>query len=369
MPVAIVQATLVVVTAVMSPPSPPATDRRQQHDRNQQSQRPPLLVPPATQPGPDEGKVVFVVNPKGRNGSTGSAWAKLLPQLQARLGREKVKERFTSAPKHAEEIAREAVRDGAQAVIAVGGDGTISEVVNGFFEDGKPVSKRGTSSQSTTAMGIVPMGTGSDFIKTFGWNTDAHAAIDRIVVGRRMPLDVGRIRTRGKERYFCNVASVGLSAQSAALAERWKWTGLLTYTVATLQAFTKHSNQACKIRIDDGPWQELPALTAMAIGNGKFFGGGMKITPNADPSDGSLEVVTFQDYGLVSFALRSFQLFRGTHVSARGVQVRRARKLEIARMDTDSLSPLPFLVDADGEAAGVTPATFEVIPGAIELLC
>ncbi|KAI3952013.1 hypothetical protein MKX01_004246 [Papaver californicum] len=117
-----------------------------------------------------KGDLVFVVNPKGANGRTGKEWKKLLPYLRTHLGQHRnICECLTSAPSHAIDITREAIREGADAVVAVGGDGTLHEVVNGFFWAGKPVSAHDDKSSHTTALGVIPLGTGSDFARTFGW--------------------------------------------------------------------------------------------------------------------------------------------------------------------------------------------------------
>eukprot|EP00262_Sarcandra_glabra_P013395 TRINITY_DN3709_c0_g1_i1.p1 TRINITY_DN3709_c0_g1~~TRINITY_DN3709_c0_g1_i1.p1 ORF type:complete len:191 (+),score=26.93 TRINITY_DN3709_c0_g1_i1:99-671(+) len=130
------------------------------------------------------GDLVFVVNPKGANGRTGKEWKKLLPYLKERLGRGcNVHESLTSGPSHAIDITREAIREGADAVIAVGGDGTLHEVVNGFFWGGKPVLAHEQGATHSTALGLIPLGTGSDFARTFCWKNDPHAAIERIAKG------------------------------------------------------------------------------------------------------------------------------------------------------------------------------------------
>ncbi|KAI5428524.1 variant 2 [Lathyrus oleraceus] len=114
--------------------------------------------------------LVFIVNPQGANGRTGREWRKLVPYLKSRLGKEcNICESLTSGPCHAIDITREAIREGADAVIAVGGDGTLHEVVNGFFWAGKPVANQTNESTRSTALGLIPLGTGSDFARTFGW--------------------------------------------------------------------------------------------------------------------------------------------------------------------------------------------------------
>ncbi|RVX09955.1 Sphingoid long-chain bases kinase 2, mitochondrial [Vitis vinifera] len=236
---------------------------------------------------------------RGANGRTGKEWKKLLPYLRSRLGGEcNICESLTSGPCHAIDITREAIREGADAVIAVGGDGTLHEVVNGFFWAGKHVINHDQKAAPSTALGVnYPLGTGSDFFRTLGWKNDSHDAIERIAKGLRSWVDVGVISGEsGGSHYFINVADVHLSAKAGYYASRYKRFGNLCYVIGALQAFIGHQNQDLRIKIDDGEWEIYPQVTALCIGNAKFFGGGMKITPNADPRSGSFEVVILQDF-------------------------------------------------------------------------
>ncbi|KAK3194732.1 hypothetical protein Dsin_026042 [Dipteronia sinensis] len=161
---------------------------------------------------PRRRNLVFIVNPLGANGKTGKEWKKLLPYLRSRLDTNcNVCESFTSGPSHAIDITREAIREGADAVIAVGGDGTLHEVVNGFFWAGRPVTNHDRESAHSTALGLIPLGTGSDFARTFGWKNDPHEAIERLAKGIRSRIDVGVISGEGGEaHYFINVADIHL---------------------------------------------------------------------------------------------------------------------------------------------------------------
>ncbi|KAH9609058.1 hypothetical protein KSS87_021818 [Heliosperma pusillum] len=236
--------------------------------------------------------LVFVVNPRGANGNTVKEWKKLLPFLRSRLSNDcNICESFTSGPSHATDITREAIREGASAVIAVGGDGTLHEVVNGFFWQGKPVLDHAENLAHTTALGLIPLGTGSDFARTFGWKNDPCEAVERIAKGMRSRIDVGIITGDDREpHHFINVADIHLSAKAGYYASRYKNFGNLCYVIGALQAFMGHKNVDLRVKIDDGEWKEYSQVTALCIGNAKYFGGGMKITPNAEPSNGIFEV-------------------------------------------------------------------------------
>ncbi|KAF8379583.1 hypothetical protein HHK36_029024 [Tetracentron sinense] len=313
------------------------------------------------------GDLVFVVNPKAANGRTGKEWKKLLPHLRSRLGRDcNICESLTSGPSHAIDITREAIREGVDAVIAVGGDGTLHEVVNGFFWAGKPISNHDQGAAHTTALGIIPLGTGSDFARTFGWKNDPHEAIERVAKGLKSRLDVGVISGEsGEPHYFINVADIHLSAKAGYYASRYKRFGNLCYVFGALQAFIGHSNQDLKIKINDGELEIFSQVTALCIGNAKFFGGGMKITPNADPCNGNFEVVILQDFKWYDFILKLHKLYKGTHLSEKNVLSNSVYSIEVE----DIAGSNCIYVQSDGEHLGFLPRKFCILPAAIEMIC
>ncbi|KAL6006729.1 Sphingoid long-chain bases kinase 2, mitochondrial [Asimina triloba] len=184
----------------------------------------------------------------------------------SQLERSQVHESLTSGPSHAIDITREAIREGADAVVAVGGDGTLHEVVNGFFWAGNPVLSHEQAARNGTALGG-------------GCN-----------LGTRIRIDVGAVSGEaGESHYFINVADIHLSAKAGFYATRYKRFGNLCYVIGALRAFMGHRNMDLRIRVNEGQWEIFPQVTALCIGNAKFFGGGMKITPGADPSNGNFE--------------------------------------------------------------------------------
>ncbi|KAF3441567.1 hypothetical protein FNV43_RR15481 [Rhamnella rubrinervis] len=311
--------------------------------------------------------LVFVVNPQGANGRTINEWKKLLPYLRSRLGTDyNICESLTSGPSHAIDITREAIWEGADAVIAVGGDGTLHEVVNGFFWAGEGVTNRDREATHSTALGLIPLGTGSDFARSFNWRNDPHEAIERIVRGQRTCIDVGVISGETKEfHYFVNVADIHLSAKAGYYASRYKKLGNLCYVIGALQAFIGHHNQDLRIKVNGGEWEECSQVTALCIGNGKYFGGGMKITPNAEPRGGNFEVVILQDFKWYDFILKLHKLYRGTHLSVKNVSSLRVQSVEVE----DISGGASIYVQSDGEHLGFLPRRFCIIPSAIEMIC
>ncbi|KAK6918332.1 Diacylglycerol kinase, catalytic domain [Dillenia turbinata] len=311
--------------------------------------------------------LVFVVNPLGANGRTVKEWKKLLPYLRSRLGTDcNICESLTSGPSHAIDITREAIREGADAVIAVGGDGTLHEVINGFFWAGKPVSSHDRDSSHRTALGLIPLGTGSDFARTLGWKNDPHEAIERIAKGLRSYVDVGVISGEsGDYHYFINVADIHLSAKAGYYAARYKRFGNLCYVIGALQGFIGHHNEDLKIKVDEAEWESCSQVTALCIGNAKYFGGGMKITPNGDLHSGNFEVVILQDFKWYDFILKLHKLYEGTHLTVNNVTSRRVQSIEVESVSGSS----NIFVQSDGEHLGFLPRKFCILPAAIEMIC
>lgn len=286
--------------------------------------------------------IVFVVNPRGANGRTGEQWEQLLPYIRTRLGSDyNICESFTSNPYHAVDITREAIREGADAVVAVGGDGTLHEVVNGFFWGRKLVSTCDLQSSCRTALGLIPLGTGSDFARTFSWKNNPYDAVDRIAGGRRCRISVGAVSGEGGDpHYFLNVADIHLSAKAGYYSSSYKQFGNLCYVIGALQAFLQHCNRDIRIKVDGGEWELCSQVTAICIGNAKYFGGGMKITPNADPVSADFEVIILQDFKWAQ-TLEVEEIIRGENI----------------------------YVQSDGEHLGFLPRKFWILPGAIEMIC
>lgn len=319
--------------------------------------------------------IVFIVNPTGGNFRTRREWEKLAPQLRAELGHEyQINEVFTAGPSHATQIARKAVEDGAAKVVAVGGDGTLHEVVNGFFEAGRPVEplQRAEGAHTRTALGVIPLGTGSDFARTIGWWTgDAKATARRIATGVRQPIDVGRIEfpDTARECYFVNIADMHLSARTGKEIAGLKRFGALCYVIAGVLAFQGFRDRDIRLRVDGGAWERFDTMTAFVVANAQFFGGGLRIAPSADVSSGDLTTVGVQKYRWYHFLLILVDLYQGTHYRKRDITVGRAKRLEVVDPHAGSRAgEEPILVEADGEAVGCLPATFSVIPGALDLL-
>ncbi len=302
-------------------------------------------------------KTFLVVNPKSANGDTGKRWAELGAKVKRALPDSEFA--FTERAMHADQLARDALKRGFQCVVAVGGDGTINEVVNGFFENGKALDANAT-------LGVLPRGTGGDFRRTFGWDTEFEPALARLTTEATRPFDVGRLdytspSGQRETRYFANICSFGVSGQvdkevntsSKALG------GKLSFMLGSVKALVKYSDKKVRITLDDRPPEDV-LVTTLAVANGKYFGGGMKVAPDADVSDGRFDVTLWTGYGLKDFALKQGSIYSGEHVKWKGT-----RQMHCTRISAESQEEV--LIDCDGEQPGRLPCTMTLLPAAIRL--
>jgi diacylglycerol kinase (ATP) len=305
-----------------------------------------------------------IVNPRSAGGKTGRRWPELERRLRADLpGLDSV---LTEAPGSATTLTRTALAEGIEQILVVGGDGTVNEVVNGFFDEaGRPIAP-------DAVLAMLMLGTGGDFRKSLGIGPDPEDFIDHLLHGGIRRIDLGRIEMTAPDggkivRWFDNITSFGASGSIVDFVNRATFSkklgGRFAFHWATLRGLLAHRDLPIRVQIDDDFDEVIPA-TLVAICNGQFFGGGMWIAPNAVLDDGLFDVVLVADLGLFGFVANSGKLYRGTHVELERVRVRRARRV-IA-------TPPPgarVALDIDGECPGQLPATYEIVPGALRVRC
>ena len=290
-------------------------------------------------------------------GSGKGGVAKALPDVIDKLQRRELEHevRYTEYAGHATEIARESLRDGKRFLVAVGGDGTIHEVVNGMIEDDKPIV-------ADSVLGIISAGTGSDFIKTFGLPAAPGVAVAHLDGGESFPIDIGKITYMddGREvvRYFPNIAEVGIGADVVARAQRLpRQLGPMVYLVAFWLVMRKHKSARVTVDLVDRSY-EGPANN-IVVANCQFFGGGMKIAPKAAPTDGLLDIQVEHARKREAIAMMP-KVFKGEHLPHPDIE-------EFKRVRCTVTSDRALRIEADGEVLGHTPATFEVLKDLINL--
>ena len=278
-----------------------------------------------------------------------------MPTLLERLDAAEVEATVLSSqwPGHAVDLARAAASEGFDVVAAVGGDGTVNEVVNGLISDDTPVGD--------ATLGVIAAGSGADFARTFGLPEHA-SGLGGAAFGSRRPLDVGRIVCDGPTgrvtRYFVNVAEAGLGAAVVARAERLpRRLGRSRYLIAFWPALARFT--PCAIRVSSGTASLEQEAHNVVIANARYFGGGMHISPHSDPADGELDVQVSVGPKRQAFTLIP-KIYRGSHLPDE-----RILEMAGANISVDADRPLP--VEADGELVGHTPATFSILPGLLTL--
>jgi diacylglycerol kinase (ATP) len=300
-------------------------------------------------------KPLLIVNPASANGATGRNLESIARHVRASLG--EFETLLTRAVGDGAALARQAVDAGRRLVVAVGGDGTASEVVDGLLSGGY-----------SGEFGFIPRGTGGDFRRGLGIPADLLGAARQLVAPDRRQVDLGRIEFTGFDgrpsvRHFCNVASCGISAVVARnVNEGTKLLGgHIAFKLASARALVGWHDQAIRWRVDGGPWTE-EAVTALSVCNARYFGGGIMVAPQADPEDGLLDITVWKGFSLVDFVLQQPKLYDGRHVQLANTRVQRGRDIEV-----EPVGGARILLEVDGEVPGMLPARFTVLPRALTL--
>jgi diacylglycerol kinase (ATP) len=304
-------------------------------------------------------RVRVIVNPRAGGGRAGKKLEALTRALDERDARFEIVP--TGHAGHATELAREAREDGVDVLGITGGDGTFNEVSQAYIDDqGAPIAG--------PAIAVIPAGTGGDFRKTLEHDHSIEAAVARIVDGKNMPADLGVLTLTGdddspKVCAFINIASFGVGGLADRIVNGSpKWMGGRTaFLLGTLRAMLQYRNQPVKVSVDGEPFIE-DRIINVAIANGRYFGGGMKIAPNAELDDGLFDVVSIGDMSFAASAALGRKLYSGAHLDAAKVSFTRGKVVR-----AEALCEEPVLIDLDGETPGKLPLTATIAPGAIQI--
>lgn len=315
---------------------------------------------------PGEGSAslpLVVVNPKSAGGSTQTRWSQIASDLRTHFGP------FTVAltKKHGDGIAitRRFIDAGRTMIIACGGDGTINEVANGILQSGKEVT-----------LGLMPAGTGGDFRRSIGVSTVPREAAKQLREGITRKIDVGRVSFTDHsgvpaERFFLNVASFGLSAsinKRVKTKAGLQWIpsesvrGKTKFALSTLQEVIESEFRTVNVAIDGKPASTLATLN-FCVCNARFFGGGMRIAPEAVVDDGFLDLVNIGDIRTSRIILNSYRLYSGSHVELPEVRSTLVKRIEVSPANPSE----SIAIETDGELPGRLPAVFEIVPAALNL--
>ena len=268
---------------------------------------------------------------------------------------------LTTRPNEATEIAQRAVRESRPVVVAVGGDGTLNEVVNGFFRNSAPIP-------TTTKLAMVPLGTGGDFRRTLRIPADPKQAIDVLRNGLVRRLDAGCVTYTTEDgstgvRHFINIADAGLGGDVVFnMGNGTKRFGSASYRLGGLRALLFYKNKPMTVVIDNAQY-ELPKAQQVVVANCQFFGGGMQMAPSASCTDGVFDVILIKDAGKIETARGMNDIMSGRHLDQANpnYELVYGKRISVT-------SPAKVRLDIDGEAVGFLPALFEMQPGAIEFI-
>jgi YegS/Rv2252/BmrU family lipid kinase len=303
-------------------------------------------------------KPFLIVNPASASGQTGRHFDAIARAVRSAVGDFECA--FTSARGDGVRLARQAIGAGGKLLVAVGGDGTASEVIDGM--------QQAPSGEGGTLFGFIPRGTGGDLRRTIGICEDVAGAAQALASRNVAVLDLGRIEFAGPDgtrqaRHFANVAGLGISGVVSRMVNHGIRlpSGKLSFMLATARALLGWRDQPLRWRVDDGAWHE-ERLTALSVCNGRYFGGGMKVAPDARMDDGLFDVVIWKGLGIGDFVVKRPMLYDGTHLRLENTRVVRAKVVEVEPMDGADVN-----LDVDGENPGTLPARFTLLPGALRI--
>ncbi|VEG90770.1 diacylglycerol/lipid kinase family protein [Legionella spiritensis] len=300
--------------------------------------------------------IAVVINPVAGNGFGKRAWQILQPGLHAMF--QKISSRMSN---HADDIGimtRDLLSAKPDYLLIVGGDGTLSQVVNSLFQDEKQLSPE-------TRLAFFNCGCGGDFVRQFPAQKITEF-LDRLAHNQYITTNIGQIRFGDQRvKYFVNIASVGMSAQVVVNASKGGWLkklgGSVFYFIHGLSALLRYKPGKVRIRCDNHP-VETSDVWLIALCNGQYFGGNMHIAPLARIDDDMLDVVTVLNFNRIKVMFKFIKIYTGRHLLEKQVHYMQAREVTL---DTDQ-TDIP--VEADGEFLGYLPAAFTLIPGYLKLI-
>ncbi len=303
-------------------------------------------------------ETVFIVNPASGNGRTGRHWRAYEAFFRRHL-EERFEVRRTERPWHAAELAKDALVNGATALISVGGDGTLNEVTNGYLDGtGRPWN-------AEAALSVFPLGTGSDFAKTSGHTREPADLVRLLQRGEVRRIDAGLVEYGNagtpKARYFLNEGEFGSAAATSDRVNRTTKIlgGKMSFLIGALRALRTYRNTRVTIEADGAPAKEM-IVNNVTAANGRFYGGGLQPAPHASLDDGLFDVIVFGDLDFKAQRKGLGPLREGKHLDLPGVSWFRAKEVRVRAGGE--------LIDVEGEVIGRHAQRFLVVPGAVRLL-
>ena len=297
-----------------------------------------------------------IINPTSGNVSSRQKW----PQIENLLKKNNFDFNFafTEHKNHSPELAQQAIKDGFLNIICVGGDGTLHNIVNGVL------NQTGVSSNQIT-VGMIPIGTGNDWVKTHNIPSDFGKAIQLIKNGNKKTQDLGKIEFLNDDRkavYFNNLAGVGFDGFVVSKVHKYKHFGALAYLTGAVLGLFSFKNFISNVAVDS---TEINSKTLMIlVGLCNYSGGGMQLTKDANPFDGLFDISIAKNIGKLDIIKNLSKLFNGKIVNHKKVETFKSNSISITIHEED----LPF-IQADGELIGKGNINLTVVPKAFSFYC
>ncbi len=274
----------------------------------------------------------------------------LFPKVKEAIDRHKIDYdlHYTNEPLEAVDVAKMGIEAGFTHIIAMGGDGTVNEVANGIVAGG-----------GGAILGVIPAGLGNDFIRMLGIPPDPSAAIEFLLTGHERWIDLGQV---AGDRYFVNGLGIGIDAQVARdvfMMERVH--GTAAYIYAAIKQVFRFKAFPAKLRGED--WEAEYNLLSLGLANGKYCGGGFKLTPRADLDDGLVDIAAIEDFPRLERFIRLPQARNGTHLKLSKVHYRQEKSVTVS-------SPTHLVAHIDGEPYRLPEGEFTVnaVPHALQVI-
>jgi len=300
----------------------------------------------------------FIINPAASAGETGRSQGQLLKLIESCFPDGFTLD-VTTRPSHATDITRKAISDGVDLVVSVGGDGTMNEVVNGFFAKGKLKRK-------SSRLGLLCIGTAEDVLRNLGLPKSAKEQIEVIAGKRTRSVDVGKVtfttkEGEKKERFYLNDCNPGMAAKVVQRVTPGlkRLGGFLAFGLASTYTALTYRGHTMTITLD-GKRTISGRFLSVAVSNGRYAGGGMDFAPRALVDDGLLDVVMIRDQSVPARLMNFPKIYSGKHINLSWITYLQAKRI---RIESNQRVPL----EADGEWLGYLPCEMEVLPKALKV--
>lgn len=313
-----------------------------------------------------EGSWLVVVNPHAGGGRTALEWKRIEKLLNDR--NVPYEARMTDCKLHASQMAFEAARDGYRRFIAVGGDGTIHEVLGGvmlYLDSFTPAPEAVRPSLNDFFLAVIPVGSGNDWIRVHGVSGDVEDTLGLILSESFAAQDVVRVTCEGGRSYMMNIGGVGFDARVCERVNRRKDAGRrgrLLYIWSLIYNFLHYKSSPTEVFLD-GRRVYSGNCFSVAVGTGRYSGGGLRQTPDALTDDGLSDVTVIPPLPFLKIACEVRRLFDGTFTKVKDLVIGRGRTVTVK-----PLGPKAEIVEVDGEIIGRIPAVFEVLPERVNVL-